>query len=181
VGGLVQQGADLGEGVFRIDHDQAFQSTVTARYQRKQAEWVALTWRYDSGLVVSGVPDVDAALELSAAQQVTIGFACNGVAATYARPITVCNGMGTSQLLRLPQSGQGDPDHNPARVQPRHVLSLGLGSDNLLHREKGPRMTASVELSNLTNEVAVFNFLSTFSGTHFVQPRSVVGRVGFTF
>ena len=57
-GGLIPQGAPLGAGVFRIDHDQAFQSTMTFRYQRpKNAEWVAFTYRYDSGLVVSGVPD----------------------------------------------------------------------------------------------------------------------------
>ena len=54
-GGLVPQGADLGSGVFRIDHDQAFQSTANLRYQRKNAEYIAWTWRYDSGLVVSGV------------------------------------------------------------------------------------------------------------------------------
>ena len=56
-GGLISQGAPLAGGVFRIDHDQAFQSTGTFRYQHKNAEWIALTWRYDSGLVVSGVPD----------------------------------------------------------------------------------------------------------------------------
>ena len=33
--------------------DQAFQSTANLRYQRKTAEWVALTWRYNSGLAVS--------------------------------------------------------------------------------------------------------------------------------
>ena len=32
---------------------------VTRRPQN--AEWIDFTWRYDSGLVVSGVPDVDAA------------------------------------------------------------------------------------------------------------------------
>ena len=42
-GGLVPQGAPLAAGVFRIDHDQAFQSTATLRYQRpKNAEWFAL-------------------------------------------------------------------------------------------------------------------------------------------
>src|SRR4029077_4634112 len=47
VGGLVAQGAPLANGVFRIDHDQAFQSTGVLRYQRKTFEWVSLTWRYD--------------------------------------------------------------------------------------------------------------------------------------
>jgi hypothetical protein len=65
-------------------------------------------------------------------------------------------------------------------VNPRHVLDLGIGSDNLLHSEHR-KMTASVSISNLTNKMALYNFLSTFSGTHFLQPRSVVARLGFTF
>jgi hypothetical protein len=181
VGGLVPQGAPLADSVFRIDHDQAFQSTASFRYQHKTAEWVAFTWRYDSGLVVSGVPDVEAALGLTAAQQVTIGFACGNVLATYANPITTCNGVGTSKLIQLPQTGQGDPDHNPARVMPRHVLNLGFGSDNLLHTEKRTHVTASVDITNLTNQTALYNFLSTFSGTHFLQPRTAVARIGLTF
>ena len=57
------------------------------RYQRpKNAEWIEFTWRYDSGLVVSGVPDVAAALTLTPAQQVTIGFSCDGVFATFSNP-----------------------------------------------------------------------------------------------
>ncbi len=33
-GGLIPQGTPLNGSVFRIDHDQAFQSTVSLRYQR---------------------------------------------------------------------------------------------------------------------------------------------------
>ncbi len=181
VGGLIPQGAAIGDSVFRIDHDQAFQSTATFRYQHKHAEYVDLTWRYDSGLVVSGVPDVEAALGLTAAQQVTIGFACNGIAATFAAPITTCDGTGSSKLIRLPQTGRENDDHNPARVNPRHVFNLGLGTDNLLHTEKSTHITASVDIANLTNKVALYNFLSTFSGTHFLQPRTVIARIGFSF
>ncbi len=66
-------------------------------------------------------------------------------------------------------------------MNPRHVLNLGLGTDNLFHTEKHEHFTASVKIANLTNKVALYNFLSTFSGTHFLQPRSVVARVGLTF
>src|SRR6185369_7220179 len=104
-GGLIAQGTPLDGSVFRIDHDQAFQSTGVFRYQHKNAEWVALTWRYDSGLVVSGVPDSDAALALTSAQQTTLGLACNGVFATFASPITSCGGLVTSKLITLPQAG----------------------------------------------------------------------------
>jgi hypothetical protein len=181
IGGLVPQGAPLAGGVFRIDHDQEFQSTANLRYQHKNAEWIAFTWRYDSGLVVSGVPDVDAALGLTAAQQVAIGFACGNVPATFDNPITACKGTGTSKLINLPQSGEEDDDHNPARVKPRHVFNLGIGTDNLFHTEKAAKVTASVDIANLGNKVALYNFLSTFSGTHFLQPRAVVARIGLTF
>jgi hypothetical protein len=93
----------------------------------------------------------------------------------------------TSKLLRLPQGGydnfasQEHDDHNPDRVFPRHLLDLGVGTDNLLHTEKRQRVTASLSITNLTNKVALYNFLSTFSGTHFLQPRTIVGRIGFSF
>ncbi len=34
---------------------------------------------------------------------------------------------------------------------------------------------------NLTNKTALYNFLSTFSGTHFVTPRSYTAELGFHF
>lgn len=194
VGGLVLQGAPLNGSVFRIDHDQVLQSTLNIRYQRpKNAEWVSLIYRYDSGLVVSGVPDAGVALGLTPNQQVSIGLACNGTFATVANPLSDCTnpngtqGKVTSKYITLPQGGygsfpsQGNDDHNPDRVRPRNVFNLGVGSDNLLHREGARRFTASVEIANLTNVVALYNFLSTFSGTHFLQPRTMVARFGYTF
>ncbi len=194
-GGLIPQGAPLAGGVFRIDHDQAFQSTLSLRYQRPHnGEWIALTERYDSGLVVSGVPDAGFALSaLTPNQQVSIGLACNGTFATIANPLSDCTnkngtmGLVTSKLITLPQGGYGafpsqeNDDHNPNRVKPRNVFNLGIGTDNLLHREGNRRITASVDIDNLTNKVALYNFLSTFSGTHFLQPRTYVAKIGFTF
>jgi hypothetical protein len=180
-GGLLNTSA-VPPGVFRIDHDQAFQSTVVARYQmHKNAEFFEFTWRYDSGLV-AGIADVSEALTLTAAQQASIGFACDGVSASYyAPPITSCNGPGTSKLLTLPQTGAENDDHNPDRVQSRHVFNLGVGTDNLLHADGHRRITAAIQVENLTNKVALYNFLSTFSGTHFLQPRTVIAKLGFTF
>jgi hypothetical protein len=168
---------------------------MNLRYQRpKNAEWVAFTYRYDSGLVVSGIPDAGAAMSLlTPNQEVSIGLACNGVYATAATAITNCTnpdgtrGTVTSKLITLPQGGYGpfpsqeNDDHNPDRVKPRNVFNLAIGTDNLLHREGPRRVTASVEIANLTNVVALYNFLSTFSGTHFLQPRTVVAHLGFTF
>jgi hypothetical protein len=184
-GGLVPQGAPLVNGVFRIDHDQAFQSTGVFRYQHKNHEWVAFTWRYDSGLVVSGVPDSESALTiLTPAQQTSIGLSCGNLVATFSTGLGTDDCAGkivTSRLLTLPQAGTESDDHNPDRVRPRHVFNLGLGSDNLFHTEKRQRFTASIDIANLMNKVALYNFLSTFSGTHFLQPRTIVARVGFVF
>ena len=181
VGGLIPLGG-FPTGVFRIDHDQAYQQTSVLRYQRPHsAEWVEFTWRYDSGLVVSGVPDVAAATLLTPSQQVDIGFACNGVTATLQSPITSCNGVGTSSLLTLPQTGTENDDHNPDRVKPRNLLNAAIGTDNLFHREQGGKVTLRLAVENLTNTVALYNFLSTFSGTHFVSPRSVQMTLGYVF
>jgi hypothetical protein len=180
-GGLIPLGGISGS-VFRIDHDQAYQQTVVMRYQRpKNAEWVDFTWRYDTGLVVSGVPDVDAALSLTAAQQVAMGFSCDGVFATYSMPITECSGIGKSTLLTLPQTGQEDDDHNPDRVKPRHVFNLGVGTDNLFHKEGTQRVTLRFSIVNLTNQVSLYNFLSTFGGTHFIPPRTYQASIGYAF
>ena len=34
---------------------------------------------------------------------------------------------------------------------------------------------------NLTNKYALYNFLSTFSGTHYVTPRALTAQIGFHF
>jgi len=180
-GGLIPLGG-VSDGVFRIDHDQAYQQNMVLRYQRPHnAEWITFAWRYDSGLVVSGVPEVADALALTAAQQTAIGFSCNGIPATYTTPITDCNGTAESALINIPQTGTGNADHNPARVQPRSLFNLAVGTDNLLHREKGPRITLRFSIENLLNKVALYNFLSTFSGTHFVAPRTYQASLGYSF
>jgi hypothetical protein len=180
-GGLIALGG-IPTGVFRIDHDQAYQQNVNLRYQRKKnQEWIDFTWRLDSGLVVSGIPDVAAALTLTPSEQVDIGLACNGVAATFQAPIRTCTGAGTSTLLTLPQTGTENDDHNPDRVKAHSLLDIGVGTDNLFHKETGPRWTLKFSVENLTNKVALYNFLSTFSGTHFIEPRSYQATAGFVF
>jgi hypothetical protein len=155
---------------------------VVLRYARpKNTEWIEFTWRYDSGLVVSGVPDVAAALTLTPAQQVTIGFSCDGMFATFTHPVTVCNGVGKSTLLTLPQTGTENDDHNPDRVKPRSLFNLAIGTDNLFHSKDSSRITLRFAFQNITNKVALYNFLSTFSGTHFVPPRNVQITLGYAF
>jgi hypothetical protein len=141
---------------------------------------VDFSWRYDSGLVVGGVPDVAAALGLTTVQQVAIDFSCGETFATYNSPITSCNGVGTSKLIALPQTGTENDDHNPDRVRPPNLFNLGIGTDNLLHRE-GARITLRFTVENLTNKVSLYNFLSTFSGTHFIAPRTYQASIGYAF
>ena len=43
------------------------------------------------------------------------------------------------------------------------------------------KCSARVEVVNITNVYALYNFLSTFSGTHYVTPRGITGTVGFHF
>jgi len=167
--------------VFRIDHDENLEQTTHAQYQPwRRGPWFGFNWRYDSGMVVSGVPDVAAALKLTGNEQVTIGFACNGVPATVQNPITVCNGVGTSTLITLPQTGTENDDHNPDRVKPRNLFDGSVGDDDLFHTDRF-KWSLRLTVVNLTNKVALYNFLSTFSGTHFVTPRTETAELGFHF
>jgi hypothetical protein len=80
----------------------------------------------------------------------------------------------------IPKEGTGNDDHNPPRVSPRHLFDIGAGTDNLFHTER-VRTTLRFAVTNLTNKVALYNFLSTFSGTHFVTPRAYQVALGIVF
>ena len=60
------------------------------------------------------------------------------------------------------------------------MFDLALGDDNIF---RGDRYKWSLRLTaiNITNKDAVYNFLSTFSGTHYVTPRAFTAEVGFHF
>ncbi len=186
-GGLIFN-SPLQTNVFRIDHDQAFQQTTSLRYEVPKTTrfgqyqpWVSFSWRFDSGLVAGVVPDFESALALTPAQQSAIGLFCGSQVATPTLGITFCKSpnFGVTRLT-IPKNGTFNPDRNPPRVSPRNILDAAFGADNLF---RGERYKVSLRLSatNLTNEVALYNFLSTFSGTHFVAPRSYQAELGFTF
>jgi hypothetical protein len=168
---------------FRIDHDQKFNSTTNLQYvvNKERGVWAALNWRYDSGLVASSIGDVLDLLTLTPAQQAAAGVACGGVVATPSAGIMTCApGSITSSRLVVPAAGTGDPLNNPARVAPRHLFDLGIGADNLLRTDKA-KLRVRFSVVNLTNTEALYNFLSTFSGTHFVTPRAYQVQLGVTF
>ena len=170
--------------MFRIDHDQALQQTTELRYQKgKTGPWVSWTWRYDSGLVAGSVGSLDDALGLTGAQQAAIGFFCGSFHPTIGTPLTEAQctpaNYGSTRLV-IPAPGTENDDHNPPRIAPRHVFDIGVGTDNLFKRERF-RTTLRLAVTNYTNKDALYNFLSTFSGTHFVQPRAYQTAIGFVF
>jgi len=209
--GTVPVPPGTGHTPFRIDHDEKFNQTTHAQYQiGARGPYIGFNWRFDSGQVagaapcygtlasndcpqsatLNGQPAVllqDATgIPLTADQEAQAGFACNGVRATLGHPIP--NGeclvsQFTSSLLTIPKPNTENDDHNPPRVQPRNLFDLSFGEDNLLHRKTSDKRTLSASLTivNLTNKYALYNFLSTFSGTHFVSPRSVTGQIAYHF
>jgi hypothetical protein len=179
-GGILQS---LPPGDFRIDHDQKFQQTTNAQYVFDQSTglWAAFSWRYDSGLVAGSVPDYATALTLTADQQAAIGLFCGGTVATPTSAITNCSDPNRGATrLKIPADGTVNDVTNPPRIAPRHLFDLGIGVDNLL-KSKRAKVRAKFTVINLTNEEALYNFLSTFSGTHFVTPRAYQVQVGVTF
>ena len=189
---------------FRIDHDEKFNQTTHIQYQipGSHSPWFGFNWRFDSGLtagsapcynatdpnsrcqggsiLINGQPGVDLS-GLSADQQFEAGIACNGVKSTPSAGLTRCLASQlTSSLLSIPAPSTEDDDHNPPRIAQRSLFDLSVGQDNLFH---GSEHKWSLQLTavNLTNRVALYNFLSTFSGTHYVTPRSLTAQLGYHF
>jgi hypothetical protein len=124
---------------------------------------------------------VDGLGDLSADLQAQAGLFCGSVVATLTTHLDSCNGQDYgSTRIKLPAPGTQDDDKNPPRVAPRHLFDLAAGMDNLFN---GDRYKTSLRLTviNVTNKVALYNYLSTFSGTHFVAPRSYTAELGFHF
>jgi hypothetical protein len=180
-GGIVFN-SNLTVGAYRQDHDQIYQQNVNLHYQRtRNGWWAGFTWRYDSGLVVGAVNSLQNALALSADQQSTIGLYCGDERASLTHRIAACSSpaYGAVRINVLPPGTEND-DRNPPRTKSRHIFSLGAGNDNLFHTERLRTMIHFTVL-NLTNEAALYNFLSPFSGTHWVEPRVYQLQLGWAF
>jgi Carboxypeptidase regulatory-like domain/TonB-dependent Receptor Plug Domain len=181
-------------GVFRIDHDEKFNQTTHLQYQPwKQGPWIGFNWRYDSGLVAGSVPfaassnpsDPNFQVDLSgftADQQFQAGLICNGQRATptLALPASCPGSQLSSSLVKIPAPGTENDDKNPPRIAPRHLFDLAIAHDNLFRGDKY-KVSLQVTAINLTNKYALYNFLSTFSGTHYLTPRTLTAQLGFHF
>ena len=175
-------------GVFRIDHDEKFNQTTHLQYQPwEKGPWFGFNWRYDSGLVAGAVPfasDTTTPVDLTGLtgdQQLQAGLFCGNQRPTLSTPLTTCApSQYGSNLVRIPAPGTENDDHNPPRIAPRHLFDIAIGDDNILCGDKY-KWSLQFTAINVTNKVALYNFLSTFSGTHFVTPRTYTAELGFHF
>ncbi len=197
-------GAGPGAGVFRIDHDEKFNQTTHIQYQPfKKSPWVGFNWRYDSGLVAGAVPCAgdltncangpngsDSVVDVSGLtpdQQFQGGLFCGSSFATPTTPLSSSLGANLcpaanygSKFLKIPAPGTENDDHNPPRVSPRNLFDVSLGDDNIFNKDHY-KVSLRLTAINITDKVAVYNFLSTFSGTHYVSPRAFTAELGFHF
>lgn len=192
--------------VFRIDHDELFNQTTHLQYQPwKRGPWLGFNWRYDSGLVAGAVPCFAptptcafstgpnntvlminnlTGLPLTADQEFQGGFTCNGqlMAPSPTGPaVASCPASAFgSTLLKIPAPGTENDDHNPQRDKPRSLFDLAVGDDDLFHGDHY-KWSLRLTIINLTNERVLYNYFSTFSGTHYVTPRTETVELGFHF
>jgi Carboxypeptidase regulatory-like domain len=170
--------------------------------------WIGFNWRFDSGLTAgsvpcynvtdpnslcnpinggpsvtlpNGQPGIDVS-GLTADQQFEAGLVCGGIKATPTTPLpSPCPASQlTSTLVSIPAPGTENDDSNPPRIQRRSLFDASIGDDNLF---RGDTYRWSLRLTgvNIANKYALYNFLSTFSGTHYVTPRALTAEVGFHF
>jgi hypothetical protein len=171
--------------VARPDHDQGFEQTTNLQYQFSQRAfhrlWIGFTWRFDSGLVVVSVPDYVTALKLTGDQQQQIRLYCDTIFATVDQPLRSCSSPRYgATLIHIVTPGTYNPDTNPSRITPRNIFDIALGADSVWKKDRYS-IGAKFTVVNLMNRVALYNFLSSFSGTHFVTPRATQGELTFHF
>jgi hypothetical protein len=195
---------------FRIDHDERFNESTHAQYQipGKFGPWIGFNWRFDSGLtagsvpcynvtdpnslcnpanggpsiMINGQPGIDLS-GLTPDQQFEAGLTCNGVKATpyVGIPGDQCLASElTSKLVSIPAPGTENDDKHPPRIAERSLFDASIGQDNLFGGDKN-KWSLRLTAVNIANKYALYNFLSTFSGTHYVTPRALTAELGFHF
>ena len=195
IGGL--GATNMSGAPFRIDHDEKFNQTTNLQYQRKKdGPWASFNWRFDSGQVAGNVPfAIDAVTpvdltHLTPDEQMQAGLECGSQRPSLTAPLTTCSpSQYRSSLVSIPSPGKENDDHNPPRIAPRNLFDLSVGQDSVFHsllrrsilRSDSQTLSAQLTIVNLANKVALYNFLSTFSGTHYVTPRTLTAEVAVHF
>ncbi|MDE3163495.1 MAG: TonB-dependent receptor, partial [Acidobacteriota bacterium] len=121
-------------------------------------------------------------LPLTADEEFQARLECNGVRATPTTPLpSVCpaNEL-SSSLINIPAPGMGNNDKNPQRIAPRNLFDLSLGKENIFHADRY-KFDLDLTAVNVANQYALYNFLSTFSGTHYVTPRAMTAKITMNF
>ena len=195
---------------FRIDHDEHFNQTTHGQYTWSHGKalngiWGGINWRYDSGQVAGSVPcynplsndpnsscagtsltfNGQPAVDLSALtadEEFQAGLMCNGQRATPGNPLpAICPASEySSSLVHIPAPGTGDNDHNPPRIASRNLFDVSAGKNNIFHADRY-KLDLDLTAVNVTNKYALYNFLSTFSGTHYVTPRALTAKITLNF
>jgi hypothetical protein len=195
---------------FRIDHDEKFNQTTHLQYTLPGHKgigglWGGFNWRSDSGQVAGSVPcynplsndpnsacaatstmlNGQPAVDLSALtadEEFQSGLICDGVKATPSSPLpAICPASEySSSLVSIPAPGTGDNDKSPPRIQSRNLFDASLGKENVFHADHY-KVDFDLTAINVTNKDSLYNFLSTFSGTHYVTPRALTAKVTFNF
>ena len=196
---------------FRIDHDERFNETTHVQYQLPGSRFPQTLDRVSiGGMTVVWLPApylaitsrTQTACAIQSATSVTLPNGQPGI-----RPERADRGRGVPgrTYLRRHQGdsvhssadampgfgihlepgensspGTENDDKNPPRIQPRNLFDASIGEDNIF---KGDRYRWSLRLTgvNIANKYALYNFLSTFSGTHYVTPRALTAEVGLHF
>ena len=191
---------------FRIDHDEKFNQTTHLQYTFSRGKvlnglWGGFNWRYDSGMVAGSVPcynplsnDPNSACgttsttlngqpavnlsNLTADEEAQAGLMCNGQPAKV-NQICLASEY-SSNLVKIPAPGSGDNDKNPPRIAPHDLFDASIGKDNLFHANRF-KTNLDITAINVTDKYALYNFLSTFSGTHYVTPRALTAKITLNF
>ncbi len=167
--------------VARPDHDEGLAVNLNLRYQfGSRGPWINSSYRHDGGLVAVAVPDIPTALKLTGDEQQQMGLHCGPVFATVSMPLRSCSEPISATRIRIPPPGKENDDRNPPRIAVRNTVDLSAGYDDLVHHEN-QSLGVRAEVVNLNNTSALYNFLSTFSGTHFLTSRAVTVGLHYTF
>ena len=189
-----------GSTVFRIDHDEIFNQTTHLQYQPwKNGPWVGFNWRYDSGLVAGPVPCAGG----NCANGPNGTDTHRGRFRHHARS-AIPGGTLLRQRLRdahhcrsarpgFARHRSTDPSTSrfppPARrttttirrASPRAICSIWRSETTTSSTARTKSGALRLSVVNLANKEALYNFLSTFSGTHYVTPRALTATIGFHF
>ena len=178
---------------FRIDHDEKFNQTTHFQYQPWQrGPWVGFNWRYDSGsgrwrstcrrrtglgterLICSG---------LTGDQQLQAGLFCGQISHPTSEHAVgrICPARYGSTLISACLHPAKKTTTRTRHASLRAIYLISPWVMTISSTENATSGVYNLTAINVTNKVALYNFLSTFSGTHYVTPRALTAELGFHF